>query len=777
MNSSFKAIQQLLIKTEKEGRRHLLEPEVYSVFKHLGFKVPQFVFVPADRMPSAAKLKKLRTPEVVLKVVSPLILHKTDVGGVRFCPNKIKDIKENLALMLQEIPPRWLSWAKSKGILSAEGQPLSELNIRKAIKGFLVVEKVSFEKIGLGEELVLGLRQTRDFGPVVTVGLGGVDVEYIASRLKEDQSLGFFAAFLIKREKIVSTLERLAFYEKLIKGPRGGKPVISKERLVQVIESLASLGRSLASLRRGNQLIIEELEANPVVVAKGELIPLDGLARFSRPLQTRLRPPVEPISQLLRPQSLGIIGVSEKMNLGHIILNNILEAGFPREKIFIVKPNCESIEGCRCYPSMAELPETVDLFVYALPAEQVYSYLQQIIQAQKARSMVIIAGGLGEKSGTQAEEQRIRQLLEEARRGGRLVPVVNGANCLGIISRPGLYDTTFIPEYKFPRPRSGRPGLVFISQSGAFMITRLNKSSVLAPYIAISVGNQIDLTVADYLRYFAQTRWPEVKVIALYLEGLREGDGIILAKAAAQLIRDGKRIIVYKGGRTPEGQAATVSHTASIAGDYSIFKNLLSQVGVYVADTLAEFETGMRALFHLANKKVRGRRVGLVSNAGFECVIMADNVDPEKGLKLARWSPRTLQRFLSALSPLGIEKLQDIRNPLDLTPVADDAAFAACAEAVLDDPKVDCAVISPVPMTPALQTLPFGDKHTEDFHQPSSLASRLVELFNRSAKPVVFCLDAGPLYDPLADYLETCGLPVFRRIDEALLFLKKLVRL
>jgi len=777
MNSSFKGIQQLLIKIEKEGRRHLLEPEVYSLFKSLGFKVPKFVFVPAGRSPSATELRKLRTPEVVLKVVSPLIHHKTDVGGVRFCPNKIRDIKENLAWMLQEIPQRWLSWAKAKGVLGAEGQPWSESNIRKAIKGFLVVEKVSFEKIGLGEELIFGLRQTRDFGPVVTVGLGGVDVEYIASRLKEDQSLGFFSAYLIKREKIVSTLERLAFYEKLVKGPRGGKPVISKEKLAQVIERLASLGRSLASLKRRKQLIIEELEANPVVVAAGELMPLDGLARFSRPLPTRLRPPVEPIGQLLRPQSIGLIGVSEKMNLGHIILNNILQAGFPQEKIFIVKPNCASIEGCRCYPSLAELPETVDLFIYALPAEQVYSCLQQIIQAQKARSMVIIAGGLGEKSGTQAEEQKIRQLLEEARRRGQLVPVVNGANCLGIISRPGLYDTTFIPEYKFPRPTSGRPGLVFISQSGAFMITRLNKSSVLAPYIAISVGNQIDLTVADYLGYFAQTPWPEVKVIALYLEGLREGDGIILAKAAAKLIRDGKRIIVYKGGRTPEGQAATVSHTASIAGDYSIFKNLLSQVGVYVADTLAEFETGMRALFHLANKKVRGPRVGLVSNAGFECVIMADNVEPEKGLKPARWSSRTRQRFLSALSPLGIEKLQDIRNPLDLTPVADDAAFAACVEAVLDDPKVDCAVISPVPMTPALQTLPAGDKHTEDFRQPSSLASRLVELFERSAKPVVFCLDAGALYDPLADYLESCGLPVFRRVDEALLFLKKLVRL
>jgi len=775
MAGIYRSINNLLKRAEAEGRSHLLEPEVYSIFKQIGLRVPKFIYISSEKWPDPEKLKQLRTSEVVIKVVSPLILHKTDVGGVRFVPNRWKEVKQNLMEMRETVPQRWVEWARSQRG-AAEISVFDETKVRDSIRGFLIIEKVNYERIGWGEELLLGLKQTHDFGPIITIGFGGIDVEYISRRLKEDQALGFFSPYLSGRAKIASELTGLAFYEKLAKGPRGGKPVIDMMKLVEAMEKLGRLARYFSALQPGSGFVLEELEANPLVIAHGSLMPLDGLVRFSRKKELRLRPPVEKLTHLLLPRSIGLIGVSERMNLGHIILNNILEAGFPREKVFIVKPGAESIEGCRCFPSIAALPEAVDLFVYALPADQVYSCLESLIKEEKAHSMIIIAGGLGEKSGTQEEERRIRELLATARKEGRLAPVVNGANSLGIISRPGHYDTTFIPEYKFPRRREGEPGLIFISQSGAFMITRLNKSPWLSPEMAISIGNQIDLTVADYLEYFSRTEAGNSKVFALYLEGLREGDGIILARAASRLIKAGSKIIVYKGGRTPQGRLATSSHTASVAGDYSIFKALLKQQRIYVAETLAEFELGMKALYFLKDKKPRGSRVALMSNAGFECVIMADHIFPDGVLRLAEWSTKTREKLLKALSPLGIDRLQDIRNPLDLTPIADDRAFSACVEAVLDDPGVDCAVISPVPMTPALKTLQAID-HGEDFREATSLASRLVELFQKSPKPFVVSLDAGSLYDPLADYLESQRLPVFRRVDEALLFLEKFVRL
>lgn len=776
MIEAYKTINALLKKAEAEGRSHLLESEVYFILRQIGLKVPRFIYVSKGKFPEADRLKKLETSEVVLKVVSPLILHKTDVGGVRFVANKLKDIKENLMAMMEEIPRKWVKWSEARGVVDETVGRIDETKVKDSIQGFLIIEKVNYEKIGIGEELLLGLKQTKDFGPIITIGFGGVDVEYITSRLKEEQALGFFSPYFAQRKKIASQLTQLAFYEKIIKGPRGGRPVISVMKMIEVIENLARLARFFSIFQPGKGFVLEEMEANPVVIAGGNLIPLDGLVRFSRKKELRLRPPINQISQLLFPRSIGIIGVSEKMNLGHIILNNILEAGFPREKVFIVKPGSEVIEGCRCFPNVASLPEAVDLFVYALPADQVYSCLESLIKEQKAYSMIIIAGGLGEKGGTQEEEKRVRELITTSRKKGHLVPVINGANCLGIISRHGRYDTTFIPEYKFPRPKEGEPGLIFISQSGAFMITRLSKSPWLVPEMAISIGNQLDLTVADYLDYFSQSLNGQAKVFAVYLEGLREGDGVILAKACSKITKAGSKIIVYKGGRTPQGQLATASHTASVAGDYSIFRALMNQQGVYVAETLAEFELAMKALFYLRNKKICGSRIGLMSNAGFECVLMADHIFPGGALQLADWSPQTREKLLAALSPLGIDRLQDIRNPLDLTPVADDSAFATCVEAILEDPGVDGAVISPVPMTPALKTLralEFG----EDFYEPSSLASRLIELFHKSQKPLVISLDAGSLYDPLAEYLESNGLPVFRRVDEALLFFEKFVRL
>jgi acyl-CoA synthetase (NDP forming) len=155
--------------------------------------------------------------------------------------------------------------------------------------------------------------------------------------------------------------------------------------------------------------------------------------------------------------------------------------------------------------------------------------------------------------------------------------------------------------------------------------------------------------------------------------------------------------------------------------------------------------------------------------------MLADNLKNGCGLDLAAFTPETESRLTGIMRPLGIDRLQDIHNPLDLTPVADDAVFVDCARAILEDPGVDCAVISNVPMTPALQTLPPGQGHREDLAGVGSFASRLIELFRATEKPFVANIDAGELYTPLADRLEQAGIPVFRRADEAVRFLRAYV--
>lgn len=769
MKTEANKVNRIFQAAEKEKRNVLLEHEVYALLQAFGIETPRFFFIKKGEQAGAKKLAALASKDIVLKIVSPSIVHKTDVGGVVFVENKVSLVNQAAKRMLAEVPKRLAEW------MNQFSQP-AESSLQKIgedIRGVLVLEKVSFENIGFGSELLLGIRHSREFGPIVTMGLGGLDVEYVNERLREGKAVAIGSAHLLRKREILPLLRPLAFYDKLTKGFRGGEALLSEETLVETYERFLKLASHFSPYSKSSPYVIEEAEVNPFVIRNRKLVPLDGMCRFSRH-QEKARPRLfESLDVLLHPRSIGIIGVSERMNLGHIILNNILREGFPKERVYVVKPGLKEIEGCPCVPTVSGLLETVDLFVLTLAADQSVGVMEQLLAAQKARSVIIIAGGMGEKKGTEVLEEKIKGLLREKRREGKLAPVVNGGNCMGIYSAPGHYDTTFIPGYKLAGPGKKNPRLVYISQSGAFMASRMSKIPQAEPLYAISLGNQIDLAASDYLKYFKDRG--NVSLYALYIEGFAAGDGLSLAKAAKEIVRKGKMVVVYKSGRTAEGKQATSSHTASVAGDYTVCRSILESVGVLVTETLSEFENALKVLPALASKTPRGKRVGLISNAGFECVILADSLKNGYELDLAFFSERTKSRITELLQPLGIDRLQDISNPLDVTPVADDAVFAGCVEAILADDAVNCAVVSPVPMTVSLQTLTPGESHGENIYNPQSIGRRLIEIFQKSSKPFVVNIDAGALYKSLVDLLGEAGVPTFRRSDEALRFLSKFV--
>ncbi|MEN6559970.1 MAG: acetate--CoA ligase family protein [Acidobacteriota bacterium] len=756
MSAAWTRTIRVLERAEKDGRNFLLEPEVYEILKDAGIATPRHVFVAPGQAPAREALRALGTPEVVIKVVSPLVIHKSDVGGVAIVRATPAAVKEGCAAMLRTVVAR--------------SRAADRKAVRASIRGFLVVEKVAFDDVGFGSEILFGLRNSQDFGAVLTVGSGGLDVEYMNARLKEGRAVAIASAHLLDEAGAWPLLEPLAFAGKLAAEFRGRKPLVAPKVLVEALLRFRGLAAAFSAFSGSTPFVLEEAEVNPFVVRRGRLVPLDGVCRFSRNKARPSARPVEAVGRLLRPETIGIIGVSEKMNIGHVILNNVLKGGFPAGKVTVVKPGLDAIEGCRCVPSIEAMPETVDLFVLTLGADQCYDVMRDLVDHGKARSVILIAGGMGEKEGGASIEDRIRGLLAEGRAGGRVTPVVNGGNCLGVVSKPGLYDTLFIPDYKLPRPKSAGSASAMISQSGAFMICRMSKLPSIEPLYSVSLGNQLDLTASDYLNYLKDD--PAVRTFSVYMEGFKPGDGLAFARAVRDITASGRTVLVYKAGRSPEGRSATSSHTASVAGDYGVFKALCEQAGAIVAGSLFEFESFMKGLAWLEGRPVRGRRVGLASNAGFECVMMADNLKDGAGLDLAAFAPETKARILESLRPLGIDKLLDIHNPLDVTPVADEAAFMNSVQAVVEDPGVDCAVISNVPLTKALQTLPAGEGHGEDMARPGGFAARTIELFRATDKPVVVNIDAGPLYDPLAARLEKAGIPVFRRADEALRFLR-----
>ena len=282
------------------------------------------------------------------------------------------------------------------------------------------------------------------------------------------------------------------------------------------------------------------------------------------------------------------MGVSERLNPGHIIVNNLIREGFPRERLFIVKAGSEQIEGCRCVPDIASLPERVDLFVLCIDAAQASGALVEIIEREQAESVVLIPGGLEEKAGSEAIVARMHEALARARQTAWGGPIINGGNCLGIRSLPGRYDTTFIPEYKLPVPTGAPSRLAIISQSGAFAVSKASKLGVVNPRYSITLGNQMDLTIGDYLTFLKDD--PEIDVFAVYVEGFRPLDGLRFLEAARAITRSGRTVILYRAGRTAAGAKASASHTASIAGDYTVIRALSAGAGIVVAESLEDFE-------------------------------------------------------------------------------------------------------------------------------------------------------------------------------------------
>jgi len=255
-----------------------------------------------------------------------------------------------------------------------------------------------------------------------------------------------------------------------------------------------------------------------------------------------------------------------------------------------------------------------------------------------------------------------------------------------------------------------------------------------------------------------------LEVVACYVEGFRPGDGRRFLAAAEAHRRRGRQVVLYRGGRTPEGREATASHTASLAGDYTLTRALAREAGVLVAEGAQDFTDLLALATRLHRRRAKGRRVGMVSNAGFECVAMADQLE---GLVRAPLTPETIQSLTALLHDAQLHGIVAPTNPLDLTPTLGDEAFARAVGLLLADETVDVGVVGCVPLTPALQTLAAGSGLGEDVASPEGLAALLGALWDTTDKAWVAAVDGGARYDALRATLEARGIPVVGQADRA----------
>jgi acyl-CoA synthetase (NDP forming) len=724
------------------GRTLLLEPEVYELVAAAGIGVPRHRLVATPDAIDAAACSALASEEAVVKVASPDLLHKSDVSGVRFCRNEPAALREAAARVLQA---------------ARAAAPAAR------IEGLLLAERVRF-RAGLGRELLACFRHDPAFGPVVVIGAGGLDSEALLAALRPPPARAMLAARGLDAATIARLLRPTLVHRALTGRLRSSAGAgVAEDALVGFVLALARLAEHWAGFDPPEGVGLLELELNPVVAADdGRLVALDGLARTHRPRPLPPARPVAELGRLLTPRSAVVIGASaEAENPGRVILRNLVAGGgVPRERIWAIHPRAAEIEGCRAFAALEALPEPADLAIVSVAADRgAERVVREIVEGRRARTITLIAGGFAETEGGRAAEARIRKALAESHDAADGGVLLNGGNCLGIISEPGGYNPFFIPSRKLPVSKSAAGGLACVSQSGAYLVSQIsNLEGMLAPRYAISFGNQMDLTVSDYLAYLEGD--PALRVFAVYLEGFERGDGERFLQAVRRLTGGGRSVLLYKAGRTREGSAAASSHTAAAVGDYEVCEELARAAGAVVAGSLDAFEDDVVTFSLLDGRRPAGRRVAVLSNAGFEATAAADSL---AGLELAPLGATTRERLVRLLPP----GLVDVHNPVDATPVTPTAAYAAIAKALAEDAAVDALVVAGVPATPFLDTLAKGDAHGEDVTGPGGLATLLAAVCRATAKPMVFSVDAGALYDPLARALREAGLPTFRRVDRA----------
>ena len=730
-------MQLLAARAVEEGRHQLLEPEGFELLRILGIQCPSFEVVSSPDKIDEALLARLPGDRVVVKVIAAELLHKSDAGGVEIVAKRPRQVVAAATEM-----------ARSMGDFD--------------LRGILLQEWIAYEA-GLGSEALLSLRWDREFGPVVTLGVGGIHAEKVTSALREDADLGIFSAETASGDRFGQGVSGLLITELMTQSQRGNPARLSIERLGELVGRLAAAAPFLMP-----ELFVE-IELNPLVVAAGDLVALDVSVRVStEQSQAATARPLDKLDRLLRPDSIAIIGVAKRLNPGRLILKNLLRQGFDPVSVAVVKPGLDSIEGCMCYADIASLPGVADLLIVSVGAEQVPRVVQEVIEHRKAETMILIPGGLGETRGSGSISDSIRQSLAESRTSEWRGPLVNGGNCLGIRSQPGRYDTFFMPGYKMPPIGCEEGNVALLAQSGAFLASKSSKLEQLRVRYAISVGNQIDLALGDYLSYLRQDA--AVDLIGVYVEGFQDLDGREFLEAARQITGEGRRIVLYRAGRSRSGVAAAASHTAALAGSYRVTKALAQSAGVQVVDTLEDFEGLLLLNSAFDGRSVEGTKIGAVSNAGYECVAFWDGL---ADMQPAEFGSQTCQDLSEIFRKAGVDGVVDVRNPLDLTPIVQDAQFEMGVRLMLQDPKVDIGIVGCVPLTGALNTLSESVAHDENVESQTSIASRLVQVWEETRKPWVAVVDAGAAYDAMDRVLTEGGVPVFRTADRAIRLLDR----
>jgi acetyl coenzyme A synthetase (ADP forming)-like protein len=627
MSHSKDAVRKILDAVKADKRTSLTAPEGKLVCDAYGIPVPK-----EGVAKSATEAVKLATGmgfPVVMKIVSPDILHKTEAGGVMVGVKTADDVEKNYATILANAK-KYKADAKIEGI-----------QVQQMLLG--------------GQEVIIGAVTDGSFGKLVAFGLGGVLVEVL-------KDITFRLAPATK-DDARSMLDGIQAHE-MLKGVRGSDPA-NRDAIADIIVNVSQLITDFPE--------ISEMDLNPVFATKSDAIAADvRIVVDFDPKPPRPRPNhddiVRQMNRIMKPKSVAVIGASaETGKIGNSVMKNLINGGYKGE-IYPIHPKADEIMGKKVYKSVKDVPGEVDIAVFAIPANFVAAALTECGE-KKVVGAILIPSGYAETGNMKGQEE-IQAIGQKY--GIRLM----GPNIYGFYYTHANLCATFCTAYDV------KGSAALSSQSGGIgmAIIGFSRSAKMGVSAIVGLGNKSDIDEDDLLTFFEQD--DNTQIIAQHCEDLK--DGRAFAEVAKRVSKK-KPIVVLKAGRTSAGAKAASSHTGALAGNDKIYEDVFNQSGVIRARSLRDMLEFARGIPVLPTPK--GENVVIITGAGGSGVLLSDACIDNK-LSLMQIPPDLDAAFRKFIPPFGAAG-----NPVDITGGEPPITYVNTVKLGLEDPRIHSLIL------------------------------------------------------------------------------------
>jgi acetyl coenzyme A synthetase (ADP forming)-like protein len=624
------AVQAVLDKALAEGRTALSAPEAKLVADAYGIPTPGEGL--ATTAEGAAGLAAEIGFPVVLKIVSPDILHKTEAGGVVV------------------------------GVDSAEAAVKAYQDIIRNAKAYQAdadITGVQVQKMLVSgpdvQEVIVGSVTDETFGKIVAFGLGGVLVEVL-----KDVT---FRLAPTSPEEARSMVDGISAHE-MLNGVRGSKPV-DKDAIAAIITRLSDLVEDFPQFA--------EVDFNPVLATPDGATAVDVRiivdAQAGKPVDRFSQQEIlASMNRIMKPKAIAVIGASaEDGKIGNSVMKNLVNGGYAGE-IYPINPKAGDILGLKAYPSITDVPGDVDVAVFAVPAKFVSGALEQCGQKGVAGA-ILIPSGFAETGEQELQDEAVA------------IARKYGVRILG----PNIYGYYYLPEKlcaTFCTPYDVQGSVALSSQSGGIgmAILGFSRSSRMGVSAIVGVGNKADIDEDDLLIFFEQD--DNTNLIAMHLEDLK--DGRAFAETAARVSKK-KPVVVLKAGRTDMGARAASSHTGALAGNDKVYDDILRQSGVVRAPGLNDMLQYARGIPLLPTPK--GENVLIITGAGGSGVLLSDAC-VDNGLQLMSMPADLDAAFKKFIPPFGASG-----NPVDITGGEPPSTYRNTVALGLEDERIHALIL------------------------------------------------------------------------------------